>query len=145
MFINKNYIFFCEPFVENKEIKDEYNSETITVTGDENLSSNDEYCTIRFKIALRNIKIFDEFDKKVNKDNEKNKENNQEKEDKGKLLFLSIKNGEEKIILMFDNILETAKHFEIINSNIKKAVEMEYDLLKKYMNKLLSDYSTINF
>lgn len=146
MFINNNYIFFCEPYIEDKEIKDgENNSETITITGDGNNNSNDEYCTIKLKIALRKIKIFYDFDKKDNKDYEKNKENNQEKEDKDKLLILSIKNSEEKIILLFDNILETVKHLEIINNNIKKAVEMEYDLLKKYMNKLLSDYSTINF
>ena len=145
MLINNNYIFFCEPFIEDKEIKDENNGETITITGDGNINSNDEYCTIKLKIALRKIKIFYDFDKKDNKDNEKDKENNQEKEDKDKVLILSIKNSEEKIILLFDNILETVKHLEIINNNIKKAVEMEYDLLKKYMNKLLSDYSTINF
>ena len=145
MLINNNYIFFCEPFIEDKEIKDENNGETITITGDGNINSNDEYCTIKLKIALRKIKIFYDFDKKDNKDNEKNKENNQEKEDKDKVLILSIKNSEEKIILLFDNILETVKHLEIINNNVKKAVEMEYDLLKKYMNKLLSDYSTINF
>ena len=145
MFINNNYIFFCEPFIEDKEIKDENDGETITITGDGNINSNDEYCTIKLKIALRKIKIFYDFDKKDNKDKEKNNENNQEKEDKDKVLILSIKNSEEKIILLFDNILETVKHLEIINNNIKKAVEMEYDLLKKYMNKLLSDYSTINF
>jgi hypothetical protein len=145
MFINKNYIFFCEPFIEDKEIKDENNGEINTITGDGNINSNDEYYTIKLKFALRKIKIFYDFDKKDNKDNGKNKENNQEKEDKDKLLILSVKNSEEKIILLFDNILETVKHLEIINNNIKKAVEMEYDLLKKYMNKLLSDYSTINF
>lgn len=145
MFINKNYIFFCEPFVENKEIKEDNNDAMNTKTDDGNLNSNGEYCTIKLKIALRKIKVYYDFDNKDNKENEKNKENNQEQEDKEKILILNIKNSEEKIILLFDNILESAKHLEIINNNIKKAVEMEYDLLKTYMNKLLSDYSTINF
>jgi len=145
MIINKNYIFFCEPFVEDKEIKEENNSEINTITGDGNINSNDEYCIIKLKIALRKIKIFYDFDNMDNKDKEKNQDNNQEQEEKEKMLILSIKDSEEKIILLFDNILESAKHVDIINNNIKKAVEMEYDLLKKYMNKLLSDYSTINY
>ena len=147
MFFNKNYIFICisntenknnvNEFFNNKEIKQGNEKEDIfnTLKGDNNnFNKEDNIYIIKQRIPLREIEIQEYKENDNNKSQEKNK-NNEENEKKGKKYILNI-NKKSNIILLFENILNNSKIQSIINENIKKAVEMEYNHLKSFINKL---------
>ena len=155
LFINKNYCFICVPhivnkIIQNKEIKSEEKNEHLfntikddnnsikTISDNDNLNSDDDYYIIKYRFPLRNIEIA-----LCDKKEDKNKKNNNEYfENKGKKLILI--NNETKIYLLCENKINNIKIETIIKENIKKAVEMEYNSLKMYINELLNNYSTLN-
>ena len=153
IFINYNYFFICisnienkieNQYIDNKEVnKKEY---LYTLKGEKEkeniiLNKDDTFYIIKQRIPLRNIELQCEVYKEDDNKNQKNK-NNEEKDNKGKKIILNIKNNQ-KIILLLEN-MNNIKIENIINDNIKKALEMEYNNLKLYINELLNDYSTIN-
>jgi len=146
----QNYILFCMPLIENKiidnkDIGDKKKEEFLTIKGDEKNNNNiyieDEYGIIKYKIPLRHLEISNDYKEENNK-NDKN--NNQEIQNKEKMIILNNTNNKSKIMLLFENIFLKNKFEDAIKDNIKKAVEMEYNSLKMYIDKLLKDYSTIN-
>ena len=149
MIFYKNYVFFCIPFIENKDNKDikdkkddnnNQNNKFETIKGDDNNNNiNDDLYIIKQRAILRNIEII--YNSK--EDNNKKNNNNKEQEDKERMIILNLDN-KYKIKLLFEDIYQTAKYLEIIKHSKKKAIEMEYNSLKIYINKLLKDYSTIN-
>ena len=164
IFINKNFLFIGIPnrknkIIENKiiggeekekeENKNNKNDENkneqtfCTVKGDDNnneMNNNDDFCIIKQSIPLRKIELAYGDLRDSNNKGHKNKE---ESETIGKILILVI-DYKTKIKLLFENILLYTKIKNIIKDAIKKAVEMENNSLKLYINKLLNDYSTIN-
>ena len=112
-----------------------------TIKGDDNNNNiNDDLYIIKQRAILRNIEII--YNSKEDNNNKKNN-NNKEQEDKERMIILNLDN-KYKIKLLFEDIYQTAKYLEIIKHSKKKAIEMEYNSLKIYINKLLKDYSTIN-
>ena len=143
MFIIKNYIFTCIPNIENKVMENKINEEnkkegkfnTIKKEND-NKNIEENFFIIKQRIPLRNIQItldYKEDDKQVN---------DKEKE---KIIVLNINNNKSKILFLFENYIDFIKIRDLIKDNIKKAIEIEYKTLKDYINKLLTDYSTINY
>ena len=157
IFINKNYLFIGIPdiknkiiekqIIENKKIKEEENKKEevfYTIKGDDDLNDIknkiDDFFIIKQRIPLRYIELAYGNYKESNNKGHKNKE---DQEKSGKILLLII-NNKTKIKLLFDNLYNYAKIRNIIKDSIEKALEMEYNNLKLYINKLLNDYSTIN-
>ena len=155
LFINQNYFFICLPhidnkIIQNKEIKGQGNETFKTLKSDNtnNLNDNidlngeDDYYIIKHRFPLRNVEVLlDE-----NEDEEKNKAKKnyiEDSEKKEKLLILII-NNETKISLLFENKSNNVNIENLIKDNIKKAVEIEYNSLKMYINELLTNYSTLN-
>ena len=145
----QNYILFCislidNKIIDNKDIGDKKKEDFSTIKGDEknnNIHIENEYGIIKYKIPLRHLEIINDY-KEENYKNDKN--NNQETQNKEKMIILNNTNNKSKIMLLFENILLKNKFEDVIKDNIKKAVEMEYNSLKMYIDKLLKDYSTIN-
>ena len=151
LFINKNYLFICslkddkynDNDNENKN-KNKNEEQCITKKDDNNLNyinCENEIYIIKQRIPLRNIELKNDYIEDFENKNQNNiNENNNDKE---KIIILKF-NNKLKIELLFDNISNTIKTREIIINNIKNSIEMEYNSLKMYFQKLLNDYSTIN-
>ena len=158
LFLMQNYMIITIPIAHNKIIdnkdaenkKDddkEKNDTFLTIKGDNDIIPADDDYIIKHKIPLRHLEINNDYKEEKNK-NEKNNINEKAEKveplDKEKIIALNNINNKSTIILLFETTLNKTKTQEIIKDSIKKAVEMEYNSLKKYFDKLLKDYSTIN-
>ena len=148
LFINQNYFFICLPHIDNKiihhkEIKDQGN-ETFNKTKNDNINKindninindEDDYYIIKHRFPLRNVEVL--LDENKGEERDKRKKNYIEDSEKKEEQLILIINNEAKIYLLFENKSNNVNIENLIKDNIKKAVEIEYNSLKMYINELL--------
>ena len=155
LFFMYNYMILCTPMVQKKDLdkkeddnkKDEskeLNGTFCTIKDDSSLPPSEDDYKINQRIPLRHLEIDDDYKEEKNKDDKNNIKEEEELPNKEKIIVLSNIKNKSKIILLFENSIIKTKTQDVIKDNIKKALEMEYNSLKKYFDKLLSNYSTIN-